>query len=95
MGTTLQGLRHGKMHSTSERPSLGQRCSGLPRMWCPPWPLRRLRVVLFSVLLSVGELRWPEQCRQFRQRCKAPVVASRFVRDVHRRTGPGTHAGPR
>jgi hypothetical protein len=29
------------MHSTSRRPSLGERCSGLPRMPWPLWPLQR------------------------------------------------------
>lgn len=37
------------MHSTDKRPPHSERCSGLPRMWWPLWPLQWLRVVLVPV----------------------------------------------
>jgi len=68
-----EGHGHGAMHGTSTRPSLIERCSGLPRMRWPVWSLRRvrrwlqkLRGVLVSELL-VGEHRGrPEQRRRVR-----------------------------
>jgi hypothetical protein len=86
------------MHSTSIWPPLSERCSGLPCMWWPLWPLYRLqqlRVVLAPVLFLVGE-RWgrPEQRRRVRQQRKAKLVASRFVPVVHACRSAGTHTGP-
>src|SRR6516162_1096899 len=94
------------MHSTSGRPSLGERRSELPRM---PWPLgeplRRLQlpIVLAPFLLTalpvVGEQRGrrgrQKQRRRLRQKRKATLVASRFVRVVYTRRSAGAHAGPR
>ena len=69
------------MHSTSTRPSHGERSSGLP---CMRWRLSRLgrlRIVLVPVLLSAADhRRRPEQRRRVRQQRKAALVASRFIR---------------
>ena len=72
-------------------------------MWWPLWPLQRSQqlqrlraVVLVPVLLLVGEQRGrPEQRRRVRQKRKAKLVASRFVRGVHACRSAGTHADPR
>lgn len=80
---------HGKMHSTSTRPSHSEWSSGLPCMRWPLWPIQRLqqlRIVLVPVLPPVGEQYWrPQQCWQVRQKRKAELVASRLVRVVQRR----------
>src|SRR5687767_3007708 len=88
------------MHSTSTGPSLRECGSGLPGL---SWQLSGLPVVLvllpflllfvFPVLLLVRGRR--EQRRRVRQRRKAEVVASRFVRGVHACRGAGAHADPR
>lgn len=69
-------------------------------MWQPLWPLQQLHLVFTPGLLAtlpflVGE-QWsgPEQRRRVRQKCKAEMVASRFVRVVHACRSAGTHADP-
>lgn len=56
------------MHSPSLRPSLIERCRGLPCMPWPFWPLQRLQqlqVVLVPVLPLVGQqLGWLQQQRR-------------------------------
>lgn len=78
------------MHSTGRRPSLSPGCGELP---CVPWQLGSPRlqlqfvlvaVLLLPILLVAREQRGrPERRRRVRQSCKAQMVASRFVRDVH------------
>ena len=79
------------MHSTSTRPSLGERCSRLSSM---PWPFQRLQIVFVSaLLLHAGER--PHQSQQFRQQqCEAEVVTTRFLRGLHACRGAGTNADP-
>lgn len=73
------------MYSTITGPSLIERCSELPCMQWPLWPLPRLqqlRVVLVPILLLVGK-RWREQQGRVWQQRQAEMVASRFVRGLH------------
>ena len=86
------------MHGTSIWPSHIECRGGLP---CVRWPqplqrVQRLRVVHVPVLLLPGRQQRgrPQQQRRVRQKRKAALVASWFVRVLHARPSAVTHANP-